>query len=267
MPQDVASGRPWLGDEAGQWGLMALPACWGSAVKYTVISAGARKGNWQQNYLPLTSFWAFIKRAPPSLLLLDFLSLLWDEKQSLPERNLLPPSAPARDWIQCVSLAFVGSERGRHHRGQGRVPGSPSLSPTSAPPRRSPQSGAGVWRGPEAAGLATRRLTSLLCGFWLLREPFRLADLSPPPPPPPPPRYLGCPWEEMGEGPSSLLRGGRTPKMAAIEQGWIWPDSPDASAWQDQGRFLVYKMLYWNFCMWWQVLLMLLWATEAEVTY
>lgn len=88
--------------------------------------------------------------------------------------------------------------------------------------------------------------------FLLLRESFGLADVSLLPLHL---NYLWYPYEETGESPSSLLQGGCAPTMAAIEQGWVWPNSSHTSAWQGQGRLLVCKMLYKDFCTWYQVLL------------
>lgn len=292
MPS-AASGRPWLGDEAGQRGLAACrhgtPGLLGLLSQMHGYFCWCEEGELAAELPSPNLFLSFHQKrsdisSPPGL------PLPFVRWETVFAGTQPPPAFCPRVWLDpALFPRFCWRGAGQTPQGTregGTTLGSPSPSPVGAPPRRSPRRGchqqAEGMRGPDAAGGegqacgdAQRRWGRLLAGwpassavFWLLREPFWLADLSPPPPSPPhPPRYLGCPWEEMGEGPSSLLRGGRTPKMAAIEQGWIWPNNPNASAWQDQCRFLVYKMLYWDFCMWWQVLLMLLWATEAEVTY
>lgn len=56
------------------------------------------------------------------------------------------------------------------------------------------------------------------------------------------PLHSECPWDEVGGA-----LPGRAPQTAAAERDWCWPSGPGAPAWHDRGRFLVYKMLYWDF--------------------
>lgn len=124
--------------------------------------------------------------------------------------NFLPPFVCLVDWIWGFSRPFGvggGADATGERAGAGRGdPGSPQPPVPPQPgcrqaeegtrrmsclslasglcygqgrlclpwPLRGGCRGAGVWQGPEAAGLAPRWLTGLLCGFQLLREPFQL---------------------------------------------------------------------------------------------